>query len=231
MSGYPIGLITNYRAGKISRQMFIKQFNDWQKSRGINYDCKGTGGKDWLGLTYRGRHAVIKGGVIVWTDDDIDPCTAEERWADGDKYAVMKNGRKTAVRVFDTQADADACAGELGNSHYVEHRPANATIPLFFFRKLCYIISMTATKLSTAANILKNAGCTDIYLFGSQARGVANENSDIDLGVKGLPPSMFFRVHLQLENALDMKVDLVDFDYQKSFFNLLRDIGELKQIG
>lgn len=57
-------------------------------------------------------------------DDDIDPCTAEERWADGDKYAVMKNGRKTAVRVFDTQADADACAGELGNSHYVEHRPA-----------------------------------------------------------------------------------------------------------
>ena len=40
-------------------------------------------------------------------DDDIDPCTAEERWADGDKYAVMKNGRKTAVRVFDTQADAD----------------------------------------------------------------------------------------------------------------------------
>lgn len=57
-------------------------------------------------------------------DDDIDPCTAEERWADGDKYAVMKNGRKTAVRVFDTQADADACAGEMGNSHYVEYRSA-----------------------------------------------------------------------------------------------------------
>ena len=57
-------------------------------------------------------------------DDDIAPCSAEERWADPEKFAVMKNGRKTAVRVFDTQADADACAGELGNSHYVEHRPA-----------------------------------------------------------------------------------------------------------
>ena len=57
-------------------------------------------------------------------DDDIAPCTAEERWCDGDKYAVMKNGRKTAVRVFDTLADAENCAGELGNSHYVEHRPA-----------------------------------------------------------------------------------------------------------
>ena len=60
----------------------------------------------------------------LMSDDDIEPCTAEERWADGDKWAVMKNGRKTAIRVFDTKIDAENCAGELGNSHYVEHRPA-----------------------------------------------------------------------------------------------------------
>ena len=57
-------------------------------------------------------------------DDAIEPCSAEERWADGEKWAVMKNGRKTAIRVFDTEIDAENCAGELGNSHYVEHRPA-----------------------------------------------------------------------------------------------------------
>ena len=57
-------------------------------------------------------------------DDAIEPWSAEERWADGEKWAVMKNGRKTAVKVFDNQLDADAMAGELGNSHYVEHRPA-----------------------------------------------------------------------------------------------------------
>ena len=57
-------------------------------------------------------------------DDDIEPCTADERWADGEKWAVMKNGRKTAIKLFDTEADADAMAGELGNAHYVEHRPA-----------------------------------------------------------------------------------------------------------
>ncbi len=57
-------------------------------------------------------------------DDDIEPCTLEERWADGEKYAVMKNGRKTALKLFDNQQDAEAYAGELGNSHYVEHRPA-----------------------------------------------------------------------------------------------------------
>lgn len=60
----------------------------------------------------------------LMSDDEIAPCTAEERWADSDKYAVMKNGRKTAVRVFDQLVDAEACAGALGNSHYVEHRPA-----------------------------------------------------------------------------------------------------------
>lgn len=90
---------------------------------------------------------------------------------------------------------------------------------------------MDSETLTIATTILKNAGCTEVYLFGSQALNIANENSDIDLGVKGLHPSLFFHVHLQLENELDMKVDLVDFDYQKSFFNLLQGIGELKKIG
>ena len=58
------------------------------------------------------------------TDDEITPCTAEERWADDDKWAVMKNGRKTAVRVFDAKIDADKCVQELGDNHYIEHRPA-----------------------------------------------------------------------------------------------------------
>nr|DAF85433.1 MAG TPA: protein of unknown function DUF3799 [Siphoviridae sp. ctzm5103] len=57
-------------------------------------------------------------------DDDIEPCSAEERWADNEKWAVMKNGRKTAIKLFDNSADADAMAGEMGNSYYVEHRPA-----------------------------------------------------------------------------------------------------------
>lgn len=57
-------------------------------------------------------------------DDDIPPCTADERWADAEKWAVMKNGRKTAVKLFDSEQEADAFAGENGNSFYVEHRPA-----------------------------------------------------------------------------------------------------------
>ena len=85
--------------------------------------------------------------------------------------------------------------------------------------------------LTKAANILKNAGCTDVYLFGSQLTGKAHSKSDVDLGVKGLPPRLFFRMHSDLEEALKMPVDLVDFDYQIDFFNLLQKVGELKKIG
>ena len=90
---------------------------------------------------------------------------------------------------------------------------------------------MLEEKLLIATNILKNAGCKEIFLFGSQAKGNATEFSDIDLGVKGLPLHSFFSIHFDLETALNMKVDLVDFDYQKDFFLLLQKHGELKKIG
>ena len=90
---------------------------------------------------------------------------------------------------------------------------------------------MNAENLSKATDLLKKAGCTEIYLFGQQATGRANANSDIDLGVKGLPPRLFFRMHSNLEEALKMPVDLVDFDCQTDFFALLKRVGELKKIG
>lgn len=93
------------------------------------------------------------------------------------------------------------------------------------------ILSMNAKLLSKATDILKNAGCAEVFLFGSQATGRAHDGSDVDLGVKGLPPRLFYRMHWQLEDALNMPVDLVDFDVQKDFFELLQRIGEVKKIG
>ena len=60
------------------------------------------------------------------SDDEIPPCSPEERWADADKWAVMKNGRKTALKLFDSEVDAENFAGEQGNSCYVEYRPATS---------------------------------------------------------------------------------------------------------
>lgn len=57
-------------------------------------------------------------------DDEIAPCTKEERWADDDKYAVMKDGRKTALRVFDNEEDAERYISSVGGNLRIEHREA-----------------------------------------------------------------------------------------------------------
>lgn len=96
---------------------------------------------------------------------------------------------------------------------------------------MTYNKGMEKEKLLIATEILKAAGCTDIYLFGSQVTGKVHENSDVDFGVKGLPVRSFFGIHYDLESVLKMKVDLVDFDCQKDLFSLLKKHGELKKIG
>ncbi len=90
---------------------------------------------------------------------------------------------------------------------------------------------MNAAKLNIATKILKDAGCAEVYLFGSQATGRAHSGSDVDLGIRGLTTGSFFGLHYDLEQALKMRIDLVDFDHQKDFFELLQRSGELKKIG
>ena len=45
-----------------------------------------------------------------------------------------------------------------------------------------------------------------------------------------MPSSVFFEIHYDLEQALRMPVDLVDFDFQSDFFELLKRVGELKEL-
>jgi hypothetical protein len=62
-------------------------------------------------------------------DDDLPVCTEEERWYSGDKWAVMKKGRKSAVRVLDTeeaaihwlQTELDVKGNPKGE--YIDKRP------------------------------------------------------------------------------------------------------------
>ena len=49
-------------------------------------------------------------------------CTNEERWARPTKYALMKEGRKSAVKLFDSKDDAEFLAAGL-KGHYIEERP------------------------------------------------------------------------------------------------------------
>lgn len=54
-------------------------------------------------------------------DEELPLCSMEDRWNDGDKFAVMKKGRKTALRVLDTMEEAESYKVEKGGD-FIETR-------------------------------------------------------------------------------------------------------------
>lgn len=56
-------------------------------------------------------------------DDDLPPCTPEERWHRGDRWAVVKDGAKKATKLWDTKEEAEEHLGRLGKGYHVEERP------------------------------------------------------------------------------------------------------------
>jgi hypothetical protein len=57
----------------------------------------------------------------------LPECSSEERWASPDIWALMKEGRKTAVRLFESEPEAQAALEEAGPKHFLEHRPGKDT--------------------------------------------------------------------------------------------------------
>lgn len=55
-------------------------------------------------------------------DDQLPVCTLEERFNNGNKYAVMAKGKKRALRVLDSHEAAEAWQAENGGD-YIEERP------------------------------------------------------------------------------------------------------------
>jgi predicted nucleotidyltransferase len=85
--------------------------------------------------------------------------------------------------------------------------------------------------IDNAAYLLKNEGCEAVFLFGSLVTGKLREESDIDMGIKGLPREKFLHLHSKLYFDFDNKIDLVDFDENDDFYSLLNNLGEVVQIG
>jgi hypothetical protein len=58
-------------------------------------------------------------------DNDLPLCTTEERWNNGDTWAVIEKGKKRALKVFDSQIDANYMATRLtaeGSDVTIEER-------------------------------------------------------------------------------------------------------------
>jgi predicted nucleotidyltransferase len=85
--------------------------------------------------------------------------------------------------------------------------------------------------VETATHLLKDEGCQSVYLFGSLVTGKIHQNSDIDIGIKGLPKGKFLKLYSRLYFDFENKIDLVDFDKNSDFYSMLNSIGEVVQIG
>jgi predicted nucleotidyltransferase len=85
--------------------------------------------------------------------------------------------------------------------------------------------------IEVAVKLLKNEGCQSVFLFGSLVTGKNHEQSDIDIGCRGLPKGKFFEVYSRLYFDLENKIDLVNFDTNSDFYSMLDKVGEVVQIG
>jgi hypothetical protein len=54
---------------------------------------------------------------------ELPLCTSEEMWERPAKFAACKRGRKSAVKLHDTEGEAVAHVSQLGAGHYIERRP------------------------------------------------------------------------------------------------------------
>jgi predicted nucleotidyltransferase len=84
--------------------------------------------------------------------------------------------------------------------------------------------------INRAVSILKEAGCTHVFLFGSLITGTIRDESDIDLAVRGCPKDKFFHLLGRLMLELDHPVDLVDLDSQQALAHYLEKEGRLHQV-
>ena len=85
--------------------------------------------------------------------------------------------------------------------------------------------------IDRAVKVLKQAGCTQVFLFGSLVGGKMSAGSDIDLAIRGCPKGSFFHLLGKLMLELDHPVDLVSLDKQDAFARYLEKEGGLLQIG
>lgn len=73
--------------------------------------------------------------------------------------------------------------------------------------------------IKKAVKILKENGATEIFIFGSIVNGNFNENSDIDIAIKGIKREEFYRVASILMFEIEKEIDLVDLDDETDRFS------------
>lgn len=88
---------------------------------------------------------------------------------------------------------------------------------------------VTEKDKNTILQCAKKYNVSCVVLFGSSIRK-DKEANDIDIGVKGIKPKLFFKFYAELFKHLSRPVDLIDLS-KKSLFNDLAEQTGVKIYG
>lgn len=111
----------------------IYYFTDWSRSKarqGGDYPPIPMWTQDYELMSKEDTEQYIIGRLKLFDhhfnntkDDDLPLCTRDELWTKEDKWAIKKEGRKSAVKVHESEAEAEEHLSSLDNKHSIEHRP------------------------------------------------------------------------------------------------------------
>jgi uncharacterized protein len=76
----------------------------------------------------------------------------------------------------------------------------------------------------TIVELARRFDVSCVILFGSSLED-DREANDIDLGVKGIEPRLFFKFYAQLFKRLSKPVDLIDLSRKSLFNDLVEETG------
>ena len=76
----------------------------------------------------------------------------------------------------------------------------------------------------TIIELARRFNVSYVVLFGSSLEDGQSAN-DIDLGVKGIEPRLFFKFYAQLFKRLPRPVDLIDLSRKSRFTDLVEQTG------
>lgn len=77
---------------------------------------------------------------------------------------------------------------------------------------------------------MRSLGATQVFVFGSAAKGGLRPDSDVDMAVSGLPSIVYFSAISRVSDLLGRHVDLVDLDDSTPLVRHLLASGELVRV-
>lgn len=119
-------LLAHYNDKPIRALRIIAILRDWQKSKArtdSTYPQAQVVAVDIPMWPLPWAIKFMEARVLAHQADTPPPCTDEERWKTDNVYAVMKEGRKTAVKLHEDKTIAITHAAGLGKGHTVVERP------------------------------------------------------------------------------------------------------------